>query len=136
MGNEPIKTTYYEKTGMCRASFSTGCCENCPNQDKCKAKPQRKNFVVHVSSNMVNRARYRKKLSTEAYRQLTRKQNAVEGIMSVLRRRYHIDDIPVFGRIRAKMFFTCKICAYNFNKLRSHNRRVREKSAQIQEIMG
>jgi len=136
MGNEPIKTTHYPKTGMCRALFPTGCCENCANQDKCKSKPQRKNFAVHVSANMTNRAKYRKKLSTEMYKQLTRKRNAVEGIMSVLRRRYHVDDIPVFGRIRSKMFFICKICAYNFNKLRSHNRRLREKSAQSLVMMG
>lgn len=129
-GNKPVKTTHYPKTGMNRAIFSKDCCANCPNRDRCKAKEQRKNFAIHVSGNMVNRAKYRKKLTTEEFKQLTRQRNAVEGIMSVLRRKYHVDDIPVFGLIRSRVFFLFKIGAYNFNKLRSHNRKIREKSAQ------
>ena len=129
-GHVPVKTTHYPKTGMNRALFPVHCCENCPHKDQCKAKPQRKNYAVHVSLNMVNRAKYIRKLSTEEHKALTRKRNAVEGIMSVLRRKYHVDDIPVFGRMRSKTFFLFKVCTYNFNKLRSHNRRLRERSAQ------
>lgn len=129
-GNKPVKTTHYPKTGMNRAIFSKDCCANCPNRDRCKAKEQRKNFAIHVSGNMVNRAKYRKKLTTEEFKQLTRQRNAVEGIMSVLRRKYHVDYIPVFGLIRSRVFFLFKIGAYNLNKLRSHNRKIREKSAQ------
>jgi len=129
-GHAPVKTTHYPKTGMNRALFPIHCCENCPHKDQCKAKQQRKNYAVHVSANMVDRAKYQQKLSTEEHKKLTRQRNAVEGIMSVLRRKYHVDAIPVFGRIRSKVFFLFKICAYNFNKLRSHNRRLRERSAQ------
>ena len=130
MGYNPIKTTHYPKTGMNRVLFSRDCCESCPNRDRCKAKAQRNNFAVYVSSNMVNRARYCQQLSTEEHKKLTRQRNAVEGIMSVLRRRYHVDVMPVFGKLRTKTFFLCKICAYNFNKLRAHNIRQRGKSAQ------
>ncbi|MEG2060189.1 MAG: hypothetical protein RRZ33_10230, partial [Lachnospiraceae bacterium] len=56
---------------------------------------------------------------------LARKRNAVEGIMSVLRRRYHIDDIPVFGYLRSRQFFWLKIGTYNFAKLINHNKRVK-----------
>ena len=129
-GHKPIKTTHYPKTGMNRALFSKECCENCPNREQCRAKAQRSSFAVYVSPNMVNRARYCQQLSTEEHKKLTRQRNAVEGIMSVLRRRYHVDAIPVFGKLRSKAFFMLKICAYNFNKLRSHNRRHRVKSAQ------
>ena len=64
------------------------------------------------------------------YKQLTRKRNAIEGIPSVLRRRYHVDDIPVFGYLRSRQFFLFKVGAYNFNKLLKHNRRTRGESAQ------
>ena len=30
MGNVPVKTTFYPKTGMCRALFARECCEKCP----------------------------------------------------------------------------------------------------------
>lgn len=128
MGHSPIKTTYYPKTGMCRANFAKSCCEHCPNKADCKAKEQRKNYAVHVSSNMTERAKYKKKLSTELYQKYSRMRNAVEGIPSVLRRKYHVDSIPTFGLIRSKQFFTCKVIAYNFNKVLSYNRKTRDKS--------
>lgn len=130
MGYAPEKMTYYPKTGMCRALFAKDCCENCPHKSECKGKPQKQNYAVHVSVNMSIRAQYIQKLSTEEYLQLTRKRNAIEGIMSVLRRKYHIDDIPVFGYLRTRQFFLFKIGAYNFNKLMKHNKRLRAESAQ------
>ncbi len=128
MGHSPIKATYYPKTGMCRANFAKSYCEQCPNKSDCNARKQRKNYVVHVSSNMVERARYKKKLSTETYRKLSRLRNAVEGIPSVLRRKYQVDAIPTFGLIRSRQFFTCKVIAYNFNKVLSYSRKTRDKS--------
>lgn len=113
MGYSPEKTTYYPKTGMCRSLFKKDCCANCANKEKCKGKDQRKNYAVHVSASMVQRAKYLARLSAEEYMRLTRKRNAVEGIMSVLRRRYHIDDIPVFGYLRSRQFFWLKIGTYN-----------------------
>lgn len=130
MGNAPDKTAYYPKTGMCRALFKTEHCDNCPHREKCKGKPQKKNYAVYASANMMERAKYLKKLSTDEYIQLTRKRNAIEGIPSVLRRRYHVDDIPVLGYLRSRQFFLFKIGAYNFNKLLRHNKRQRAESAQ------
>lgn len=119
-GKVPTKTTHYPKTGMCRALFPKECCDNCPYKSKCKGKPQKKNYAVHVSAKMVERASYKKLLSTDEYKTLTKQRNAVEGIPSVLRRKYRIDEIPVFGYIRSKMFFVTKVAAYNFNKLRRY----------------
>jgi hypothetical protein len=130
MGNTPIKTTYYPKTGMCRVIFSRNSCEHCPNKEICKAKEQRKNYAVHVSATMVQRARYMEKLSSEEYKKLTRMRNAVEGIPSVLRRKYHVDNIPTYGLLRSRQFFLFKVGAYNFNKLLKHNRKTRDKSIQ------
>lgn len=125
-GHAPKKTTYYPKTGMCRVKFSRLHCGNCPYKDRCKAKAQRKDYVVHVSQKMADRARYLRKMSTEEYRKLARKRNAIEGIPSVLRRKYHIDTIPVLGKIRSKAFVICKVMAYNFNKLRKYMRTQRD----------
>jgi hypothetical protein len=130
MGNKPEKTTYNRKNGQCRVIMRTNHCKDCPHKESCKAKKQNKNYVVQVSENMVHRARYQKQLSTDEYIRLTRMRNAVEGIPSVMRRRYHIDSIPVFGKLRSKQFFWMKIGAYNFKKLLRHNRRSREECAQ------
>jgi len=128
-GYAPLKTTYYPKTGMCRILFPISCCENCPNKEACRAKQQKKNYAVHVSSSMAERAKYIEKLSTEEYQQLSRQRNAIEGIPSVLRRKYHIDDIPVYGILRSRQFFLFKIGAYNFKKLFNYSQKTRGNSA-------
>lgn len=97
MGYAPKKTTYYPKTGMCRALFKKNCCDNCPHKDKCQPKSQKKNYAVHVSKSMADRAAYLRLLGTETYTKYSHLRNAVEGIPSVLRRRYRVDDLPVFG---------------------------------------
>lgn len=81
MGYVPLKTTYYPKTGMCRALFPKDCCEDCPHKNDCKSKPQKKNYAVHASASMVSRARYSEKLSTAKYIELTRLCNAIEGFL-------------------------------------------------------
>lgn len=72
---------------MCRVKFSKLHCGACPYKDRCKAKEQRKDYAVHVSQKMADRANYLRKMSTEEYRKLARKRNAIEGISSVLRRK-------------------------------------------------
>ena len=134
MGYSPVKQTRYERTGVIRAQFSKDCCETCPHRDRCKGKPQRKTYAVHVTATMVHRARQSKKMSTEEYRMLARQRNAVEGVMSVLRRRYRVDEIPVFGHIRSKMFFTLKVGAYNLGKLFRYCQRSRGSCAPIQAM--
>ena len=93
-GNKPYKSRYYEKTGMYRASFNKKICEQCPFNDQCGAKFQKKSAFVMISEKMVQRASYLKKLSTEEYRTLSKKRNGVEGMPSVLRRRYLVDPYP------------------------------------------
>lgn len=133
-GYEPLGTTYYEKQGICRARFLKEHCSNCPHRDQCRVQEQKKNYVVMVSVKKVARAQYLKKLTTEEYRQLTRQRNAIEGIPSVLRRKYRIDDIPVFGYIRSKMFFALKIGAYNIRKLCKHCAHQRHQSALLVDM--
>ena len=88
-----------------------------------------KEAVVNASKKMIARAEYLKKLGTEEYKALTRQRNAVEGVMSVLIRRYRVDEIPVFGKNRSKQFFYLKVGAFNVVKLLTHM----GKNPQIQE---
>ena len=129
MGHKPEKTTFHHKSGMYRAKFNRLCCEHCPYREKCRAKEQRKSFVVHVSSKMVNRANTLKKMSTEHYRQLTRLRNGIECLPSLLRRRLDVDNMPVFGHLRTKCFFMLKTGASNLIALFGYQQRQRGKSA-------
>ena len=116
-GNKPYKTSYYEKTGMYRASFNKKTCDNCPHREQCGAKLQKKSAFVMISENMVQRAAYLKKLSSEEYRALSKKRNGVEGLPSVLRRRYNVDYMPVRGLVRSKIWFSFKIGAINVKRV-------------------
>ncbi len=49
-------------------------------------------------------------------------RNGVETVPSVLRRKYHVDTMPVRGRLKTKVFFGLKMFALNFSKLRLHER--------------
>ncbi len=63
-------------------------------------------------------------MKSEDCKELSRKRNGVKGVMSVLRRKYHVNDIPVFGKIRTRVFFVFKICAYNVARLHRHLKEV------------
>lgn len=113
MGNVPVKTIFYPKTGMCRDLFSRECCENCPHQEECRAKEQKKNYAVHVLANMTERAKYLEKLPTDKYLQYF-----VEGIMLMS---FRILDVCVpGGSLCSKL-----AGAYDFNELLKHNKRTR-----------
>jgi hypothetical protein len=56
-------------------------------------------------------------MSTEKYSVLQKIRNGVEGIPSILRRKYHVDVIPVRGLVRSKIWFSFKIGAINAKKV-------------------
>lgn len=117
LGKTPYKTSYYEKTGLYRASFNKKICENCPLREQCGAKLQKKSAFVLISAKTIQRASYLKKLSAEEYTVLQQKRNGVEGLPSVLRRRYHVDTMPVRGLVRSKIWFSFKIGAINVKRV-------------------
>lgn len=119
-GNEPISSKYHSGSEMIRVKMNLHDCANCPLKEHCKAKLQKSSAVVMVSRKMKLRAEYLEKLGTDEYIALSRQRNAVEGIMSVLRRRFHVDAIPVFGKQRSKTFFYFKVGAFNVVKLLRH----------------
>jgi hypothetical protein len=116
-GHSPEYCRHNEKRDDYRLTFSREHCESCPNREKCKAKIQKKNAVVKISQNMIDRAKYIERISKDEYIKLRNRRNGVEGIPSVLRRRYRVDEIPVCGYLQSKLWFSLKIGAINIVKL-------------------
>ncbi len=56
-------------------------------------------------------------MGTKEYRQKTNERAGVEGVPSVLRRRYQIDSMPVRGLVRSKIWFGFKIMASNIKSM-------------------
>ena len=131
-GHEPIRQSYSESNETSRVIMSEKHCESCPHRDECSVKKKTNGYLLSISSKKVVRAKYMKKISTEEYKKIGRLRNAVEGIPSVLRRKYRVDEIPVFGLQAKKIFFEFKVLAYNFCKFLRSRRRTQISCAQMQ----
>ena len=116
-GYAPTDCRYNEEKGEYRAHFDKGTCENCPHRETCPVIMQKKQALVRLSETTINRAALVKKLSTEKYKEYAKKRNGVEGMPSVLRRRYGVDNMPVRGLLRSKMWFGFKIGAINIKRV-------------------
>lgn len=114
-GYAPTLSAYNENTGMITATMPDNCCAKCPFRDKCKAKVNNKKSksTVRVKIDTVKRAKHVKQLGTAEYKKAAHDRNATEGIMSVLRRKYDIDHIPVFGLDRSATWIWCSLLSYN-----------------------
>ena len=122
MGKEPKSNKYNPKTGMVTAIMPENCCATCPNRDKCNTRFNKKKTIskVVLSSRMVRRARQARSFSTDEGRKNARMRNGVEGIMSVMRRKYKIDHLPVFGLDRLKSWIWTTLLSYNLVKYQKY----------------
>ena len=116
-GHTPIDCTYNKGKEQYRAHFDKAACLNCPRKNECPITIQKKTAVIQLSKNTFERAKYAAKLGTEEYKKYARIRNGVEGIPSVLRRRYGVDNMPVRGYVRSKMWFGFKIGAMNVKRV-------------------
>ena len=116
-GHKPSDSKFNEKTGIIRAHFDKSICESCPHREDCPVIMQKKRALVKISVATVERAEYTRKLSTEEYKEHARKRNGVEGVPSILRRRYGVDRMPARGLLRSKMWFGFKIGAINVKRV-------------------
>ena len=116
-GHAPIDCKYDEKKEEYSAHFDKETCESCPHREECPVIISKKKALVKLSTSTIERAAYAEKLSTEEYKEHARKRNGVEGVMSVLRRRYNVDNMPVRGLVRSKMWFGFKIGAINAKRV-------------------
>ena len=115
-GHTPTNTTYNAEKGTMKGDFDRETCATCPHKDSCPVKIFKTKATVTLSTKSIKRAEYSQKLSTEEYKEHARKRNGVEGIPSVLRRRYNVDNMPVRGLVRSKLFFGLKIASINVKR--------------------
>ena len=114
-GHKPIKSKF--KEGSYRAHFDKKHCNNCPFRKDCPVIEQKKSYLLRVSEKTLHRSRLITKMGTSEYWELAKKRAGIEGIPSVLRRRYKIDHLPVRGEVRSKVWLGFKISAINCKRL-------------------
>ena len=114
-GHKPVNSIF--KEGSYRARFDKKHCSNCPFREDCPVIEQKKSYLFKVSEKTLHRSRLITKMGTSEYQELAKKRAGIEGIPSVLRRRYKIDHLPVRGEVRSKVYLGFKISAINCKRL-------------------
>src|SRR5699024_2923155 len=56
------------------------------------------------------------KMGTERHKELSNYRAGVEGVPSVLKRAYQLDNLPVRGQVRSKIWIYASIIAQNFKR--------------------
>jgi len=115
-GFVPKSCSYNKNTEQCLCSFHREHCSTCPYKDKCHPKEYSKTYRKVVSKKSQSRAIQQRSRSTDEFKKMCHFRNGVETVPSVLRRKYHVDTMPVRGKIRSKMFFGFKVAALNITK--------------------
>lgn len=114
-GYQPITSKF--KEGSYRAHFDKKHCSHCPFRKDCPVIEQKKSCLFRVSEKTLHRCQLITKMGTPEYQELARKRAGIEGIPSVLRRRYKIDHLPVRGEVRVKVWLGFKLSAINCKRL-------------------
>ena len=121
-GKVPETNKYNPNTGMVTATMPENCCATCPHRDECNTRFNKKGTVskVVLSKNMARRAKQTRSFSSDEGKANARMRNGVEGIMSVMRRKYDIDRLPVFGLERIKIWIWTTLLSYNLVKYQKY----------------
>lgn len=106
-----------EHNDRCNANFALENCRDCPYREQCNPSFRKSYALREVSWNAVNRAKQLRHMKTEEFREYTHFRNGVEAVPSLLRRKNHVDKIPVHGKKQTRLHFGFKIAALNFQKL-------------------
>ncbi len=116
-GKEPVQAKFDPKKQVYTAKFSRDLCATCPLQHQCPIQKQKKFNTLRFTESKLQSDIQRSKENTETHQQLSKFRAGVEGIVSALRRGYKMDEIPVLGLVRSKIWIHTKILAYNFKSV-------------------
>lgn len=117
-GCQPKSCSYIRQTESVRVSFLCGQCKGCPRQNECNPQMKEKTAVI-FSLKARQKASESVRVMDDRMRSfIGRVRNGVETVPSVIRNKYGVDKIPVRGKLRTKQFFSFKVAALNFTKLK------------------
>jgi hypothetical protein len=116
-GEKPTDNNYRATTDCHSSHFNKSICMECPNRRRCGVIFQKKRAIIRITGNQIKRASYLKRMSEPEYKRIANLRNAVEGIPSLMRRKYRIDEMPVRGYLRSKCWFFLKAGAINVKRV-------------------
>ena len=111
-----------EKREQFKLAFLKSHCTGCLYAPYCKGHDLKRKplTIVRISLKTIARARTVQFLGTDLAKAMVRKCNGIEGVMSVLRRKYRLDEIPVFGLIRSSTWVWTSLLSFNLVNLQKY----------------
>ena len=117
-GQAPISATYNQESRTLSATFISSRCCICALYGECPAKLCSGGISkASFTDTAYNRSLFSMQLGSEEYKEYAKKRNGVEGVPSVMRRKYGIDSMPVFGILKSKLFLGVKVAAANATRV-------------------
>jgi hypothetical protein len=116
-GQIPATNSYNAKTEQCRITLDKEKCNRCPYKDQCKPKFHKTKTSKVLSWKTTSRAKQLRYMKTSEFMELAKIRNGIESLPSILRRKYRVDEMPVRGSLKTKLFFGFKVAALNYKKL-------------------
>ena len=115
---KPISSTYNSDKHIMCAKFDKNKCMNCPFKDKCivDSTPKKTNTLRLTTERLNNAIIQRERKENSEYQEISNMRAGIEGIPSVLRRKYHIDHRGSKGEVRLKIEFSTAILAINIKR--------------------
>ena len=116
-GNIPLETNYDEEKQVIKAKFEKKSCENCPNREKCPLNfNQKKVNIFKVELSKLTNSKLRNEQKTEQYQKISNMRAGIEGLPSLFRRKYNIDNRGSKGLLRLKIEFSTGVIAINIKR--------------------
>ena len=122
MGHVPKSCCQSSSNGHFYVSFPKEACMDCPHRAECRVTEHKKVCSLTVSLTAGYRAKAKRFMKTEEFKLLSRIRNGIETVPSILREIYHADRMPVHGTNRNRLFFGCKVAAFNVRKLLNYRK--------------
>jgi len=116
-GQKPYLSEYDDEKEVFTAKFTKENCSDCSFKEQCRIKFQKKANTVRFDRERYLRDKIREKMDTKEYVELTNQRAGIEGLPSVFRRKYDVDNMPVRGEVRSKLYFGFKLLAISFKRL-------------------
>lgn len=113
---KPIRSLC-DNNGIITATFDLEKCKNCPYKEKCATKILKRSRTLKTKIRSYKRSKQATKYNEDNYIKISNIRAGVEGIPSVLRRRYNIDTRGGKGFLRLKIKFACSIISINIKRM-------------------
>jgi hypothetical protein len=116
-GHEPLSTQYNPITARHVAHFDNEQCRHCPLRDRCCVQGKNKFTVLYFNDQHMQVARKRQQFTDEEYRCKQRLRPAIEGTISLFKRRTQNGKLRVRGHKRVENVLILTALAINFRRL-------------------